>query len=275
MTSIGSRSRTACGLIAALTCAAIGASAESVSLTVSPSSSLETTVHVTSAFGNDSDGPVPAAVTGSAQATFTSVVDPSFGRVASELQLTASDLTISDVAFQLFVVIPIDISVEGAQARFGTALLTPGTPIASNTAAFDLAPLDFEYTAGEIVVLDPPGVPLAGTFLDLMGQAQVETTESGGMIQVRITIPVADTTSTTESGITVELVTNGTLVLEGSVNVVPVPTLSAPTTSFLVLGLVWLGATAAVSRSASPVRTASGPGRLPPDEAERVRIRGM
>ena len=97
---------------------ATGAAAETVSLTVSPLSSISTTVVVTSALGNDSDGPKLAAVTGTAEASFATTVDPTFGRVATSLQISLSELAIADTSFDLFVVIPIAISIEGAEARF-------------------------------------------------------------------------------------------------------------------------------------------------------------
>ena len=221
---------------------ATGAAAETVSLTVSPLSSISTTVVVTSALGNDSDGPKPAAVTGTAEASFATTVDPTFGRVATSLQISLSDLAIADTSFDLFVVIPIAISIEGAQARFSSDVLSPGTPVAINTADFDLLPLELEYTAGEIVVLEPPGTPLANTFLDLMGEAQVETVENGGFLDVTITVPVQDTTTTTESGITVDLITDGTIVLEGTTPIAaPVPSMQPLPLVMLIAAMLVVG----------------------------------
>lgn len=234
-----------------------GAAAETVSLTVSPLSSISTTVQVTSALGNDSDGPKVAAVTGTAEASFTTTVDPTFGRVATSLQLSLSELAIADTSFDLFVVIPIAISIEGAEARFTPDLVSPGSPIAANTAAFDLLPLELEYTAGEVVVLEPPGIPLANTFLDLTGEAQVETVESQGFLDVTITLPIQDTTTTTDSGITVELITDGTIVLEGTTPIAtPVPTLQPLPLAMLALALLVVGWSMAPKRMLS---SASGP----------------
>jgi hypothetical protein len=218
------------------------AAAEAVSLTVSPLSSISTTVVVTSALGNDADGPEAAAVTGTAEASLATTVDPTFGRVATSLQLGLSELAIADTSFDLFVVIPIAISIEGAEARFTLDVLSPGTPVAANTADFDLLPLELEYTAGEVVVLEPPGIPLENTFLDLMGEAQVETVENGGFLDVTITIPIQDTTTTTESGFTVELITDGTIVLEGTTPIAaPVPTLQPLPLGMIFLAVLFLG----------------------------------
>ncbi len=234
------------------------AGAQAVALSVAPESSIATSVSVTTVFGSDTDGPIPAAVTGGAEASLSTVLDTIHGRVADSLQVTTSDLVFADTGFHLVIppLAPIDISLVGIHGAFNDVVLAPGTAVAAHTSTFDLTPFEMEFTEGEFVVTDPPGVPAAGTLFDLQGEAVVVTTPSGGNLDVVIQIPISKTASTTDSGVTVDVTITGTVVLEGTVAVAPVPSMGPDALTALALALLVLGAWC--SRCAGAPRPGSG-----------------
>lgn len=217
------------------------ASDQTVPLTIAPGSDIQTTIEIVTAFGADSDGPKPVAVTGTADARITTSIDPAHGLVATSLQFTASALDFADTDFLVTVFIPITISLVGIEGVFSTDVLAPGLAIAPGTAEFDEPPLSIEWTAGEIVVDAPPGTPAAGVVYDLVDTAEVVTTANGSSIDVMVTVPVSAVDVVEEAGITVITTISGGIVLTGSYPTPSVPALGAGSRFGLALLFVALG----------------------------------
>lgn len=242
-----------CALLGVITLAfASHAGAQTVSLTLAPGSAIPTTIDVTSAIGNDSDGPTPVLVTGVAEAVLVTENDPVHGLIATSLAFTSSDLGFADTDFQLTIFVPIDISLVGIRGVFSGDALAPGVGVSAGTSEFDVAPLEILWTEGEIVALDPPGIPAANTVFPLQGTAVVTTSPNGASVNISVTIPVSSADTVTESGITVTTTLNGSITLIGEFTPPSVPVLDVRGLSALVAAMLCVGFAAVRVRRRSP-----------------------
>lgn len=244
--------------------AAQRAAADPVTLAVdsgASGASIDITVTV---LGTDMDSQV-VTWSGSVDADATVVAAPGGPRV-DELEFQTSSIDQTDAFFDLTPGIPLPISMTGWHAVLeGPGGVLSGTPIGPGTTTFDLDGGALTFDEG---ILDVAGSALDNAeapFSILFGPGDVATVsvtdgESGPV--ATISIPVTESAVVMESGVTVAIDIDGTLVLTGAVPAPAVPALSPVGQALLAAALLGLFAT---SRGVCRARIAA----LPQGEAAR------
>jgi hypothetical protein len=248
--------RAVASLTALLLLPAAAGRAETPVLVVDPAQSdVEMTLEVI-AFGSDSDTePVP--VSGSATADVTTESHPSFGRVANGLRFVESEVTLGNAVFDLVLpAFALSVQTLSLAGEF-TGEAVVATPVGPGASSADLAPIDLLIDSGTIeMTITPPGTVVSmdlaeAPFVFALGEAgTIESTAAPGSTDFTLTIPVTETASTTQDGITVNVTLAGSIVLVGSA---AVPSASKPGLALLALLLALAGAHAA-ARGSAPAR---------------------
>lgn len=199
-------------------------------------SDVEITIEVTF-LSTDSDGPEPVVFGGGTGARARLDLDAPLAPVASSLRPTGGTLTAADTSFMVtvggFVPVNITLATMGMAGSFSGERWT-GTPVAAGTTALDLTGSQLVFDQGILQVTSALGnqtndlsvTPLA---FDLVGPATLLATENGPGLDLELSIPLDQSVTVMDQGVTVTVTLTGSLVLRGRAPLVaglaPVPIL--------------------------------------------------
>ena len=184
-------------------------------------------ITVTLTFGTtDTDGPKPVNFSGGGTARSRFELEGALAPYGTSLNPGPNRIAASDVSFDLTVIqlfVPINFLIQGSglSGSISGGRWTAGAPIAQGTTELNTNGSQLILDQGLMQVTSSLGVnetvDLSVTPLpfDLTGTATLVTEKNGSLYDLEISLPLDQTATIVQMGITVDVTIQGTVVLRG------------------------------------------------------------